>query len=186
MNAELYLSKIKSIQLNPDIFNFTEESISIQMTPGISQYTQEVDATSYQAFDPRMSIVPVKDLSRDSANQNYESNYNFSTSSQVVDDPTNPEERNSYTRIEGDEARKLNFSVIDARIIGKEAYYFNGEETIKVRIQNLSYNFEQIYLQVLEDTYPGSDILIIDVEKISYKLSENQAWLNPEVLKLIA
>ncbi|MBT5346326.1 hypothetical protein HOJ01_01365 [bacterium] len=186
LNAELYLSKIKSIQLNPDIFNFTEESISIQMTPGISQYTQEVDATSYQAFDPRMSIVPVKDLSRDSANQNYESNYNFSTSSQVVDDPTNPEERNSYTRIEGDEARKLNFSVIDARIIGKEAYYFNGEETIKVRIQNLSYNFEQIYLQVLEDTYPGSDILIIDVEKISYKLSENQAWLNPEVLKLIA
>lgn len=183
LNAELYLSKIKSVKLNPAMFSFKEESISLQMEPGINQYTQEFDVTTYQAFDPRMSIL----------SEGYPHNENIESSRQQnenqqesLDDPTNPESSGVYQKYESDSVRKLNFSIIDERIIGRDAYYFNGEETIKVRIQNLSYNFEQIYLQVLEDTYPGSELLIIDVEKISYKLSKDQAWLNPEVLKLIA
>lgn len=173
LNAELYLNKIKSVKLNPAMFSFKEESISLQMETQVNQFTQEFDVTTYQAFDPRMSI------------QSGEYNH-YENQQKSLDTNSAHESSGFHQKYESESVRKLNFSIIDERIIGRDAYYFNGEETIKVRIQNLSYNFEQIYLQVLEDTYPGSELLIIDVDRVSYKLCKDQAWLNPEVLKLIA
>lgn len=103
------------------------------------------------------------------------------------DDRTNPEKISPiFDSSDSDSVRHLNFALIDEHIIGREALYYIGGQVIKVRIQNLSYNFKQIYLQVLEDTYPGSEIMVIDAESISHQLTDNQAWINPDVFKLIA
>lgn len=177
LNSEIYLSKIKSVQVTPKMFNLREETLSINVTPS-QPYNQNVDRTTFQSFNPQLIVGDFKGVK---------------TSSEI-EDPTNPSQMqvdyidsNQIEDISNSESvRKFNCSIIDQRIIGKKAEYFDGERVIKVKIQNLSFNFEQIYLQVLEDTYPGSEILIIDVSSISYKLSEDQAWLNPEVLKIIA
>ena len=162
------------------MFVSREESLSINFTPGILNHTQQVDRTSFQQFNPELMRMSQVRLNQHNPN---------------LEDPTNPSRTDvpmlnssEYDSIDdsSESVRKLSFAIIDERIIGKQAHYFDGKQTIKVRIQNLSFNFEQIYLQVLEDTYPGSEILILDVESISYKLSENQSWLNPEVLKIIA
>jgi len=180
LNAQVYLEKIKSVRLDSDMFVSREESLSINFTPGMLNHTQQVDRTSFQQFNPE--LIRMSQIKSTHHNPDLEDQTNPSRIEVPI---LNASEYDSIDET-SDSVRKLNYAIIDERIIGKQAHYFDGKQTIKVRIQNLSFNFEQIYLQVLEDTYPGSEILILDVESISYKLSENQSWLNPEVLKIIA
>jgi len=178
LNAELYLDKIQSAPLDSNSFIKTKNYLTIASN----------QSTAHSSPHDIPRAVHIEDLSHETAEfqaPHIFMQYNQNPQDSIED--TSPVLSVPPTIDHLDSVNKLTFRVVDESLIGKEAIFdYPGYKKIHVRIQNFSYNFEHIYLEVIEDTFPGPDLLTVEVSSISEKLSEDTAWVNPVKLEIIA
>jgi len=170
LNAELYIDKIQKQEIYPSDFISQNPTLTMSLTPSMTISTNALDVEV-----PKSTNRIVFNRNNSTKQETFQSDIN-----QSQNDDTDPVIRMKPMY-------QINNYLVDESLIGREAFFsYQGYGDVQVKIQNFSVGYQHIYLEILEDSFPGPNLIMVEISQVAEKISKDKCWINPNKLKIIA